>query len=306
MLGSSFARSRLRNAWTTYSASLSKEGYAAMDHWVPPDEAHKWDLERLLDYLESTLDDEITPQVHVYELEDVKKRSDESVDELIDRICQFACHVQIGNGSNAAIEFEVQGRLIQAILDADIELQKELIKVTHDKKVSHLLEISCMYYAIESGVAGMCASKAIHDLCQGQQPQKNKLQNVSHNAPIAPINTPLAVTTALHRMPSAEAVLRKVTGMPSATALVLWANSLPSLMQLRRAPIIDAVERGKIANIAQVSTGERPPYNELFVNAVYCGTIGDTHPEEIVVDDVHAHMVQWGIYNGTTACKHQQ
>ena len=67
---------------------LSKEGYTAMDHWVPPDEAHKWDPEKFLDYLESTLDDKISPQIWVYDLDDVKKRSDKSVNELIDRICQ--------------------------------------------------------------------------------------------------------------------------------------------------------------------------------------------------------------------------
>ena len=33
---------------------LGKEGNAAMDHWVPPDEAHKWNPEKFLDYLEST------------------------------------------------------------------------------------------------------------------------------------------------------------------------------------------------------------------------------------------------------------
>ena len=32
-------------------------------------------------------------------------------------------HAQIGDGSNAAIEFEVQHRLIQALPDANIELQ---------------------------------------------------------------------------------------------------------------------------------------------------------------------------------------
>ena len=41
---------------------LGKDGYAAMDHWVPTDEAHKWDSEKFLDYLESTLDDEISPK----------------------------------------------------------------------------------------------------------------------------------------------------------------------------------------------------------------------------------------------------
>ena len=99
---------------------LGKKGYATMDHWVPTDEAHKWDPEKFLNYLESTLDDEISPQVWVYELEDIKKRSDESIDELVDRICQLTCHAQIGNGSNAAIEFEVQCRLIPAIPDAVI------------------------------------------------------------------------------------------------------------------------------------------------------------------------------------------
>ena len=65
---------------------------------------HKNDPEKFLDYIESTLDDEISQRVHVYELEDVKKRSDKSVDELMDRICHLAHHVQIGYGSNATIE----------------------------------------------------------------------------------------------------------------------------------------------------------------------------------------------------------
>ena len=34
------------------------------------------------------------------------------------------------------------------------------------KKASHLLEISHMYYAIASGVAAMCIGKTIHALCQ--------------------------------------------------------------------------------------------------------------------------------------------
>ena len=41
---------------------LGKEGYAAMDCWVPTDEAHKQDPEKFLNYLESTLDDEISPE----------------------------------------------------------------------------------------------------------------------------------------------------------------------------------------------------------------------------------------------------
>ena len=148
----------------------------AMDCWVPPDEGHKWDPEKFLYYIESTLDGEISPWVCVYELEDVKERSDKFVDELIDRLHQLTHCVQIGDGSNVTIEFEVQCRLIWAIPDADIRLWKELLKVNCDKKVSDPLEISCTYYAIESGVVAMCAGKAIHALHWDHKPQKTNPQ----------------------------------------------------------------------------------------------------------------------------------
>ena len=37
-----------------------------------------------------------------------------------------------------------------------------------------------------------------------------------------------------------------------------------------------------------VHTQETPTYDELFIDAINYRTAGDTHPEEIVVDDVHA------------------
>ena len=40
---------------------LGKEGYAAMDRWVPADEMHKNNPMKFLDYIESMLDDEISP-----------------------------------------------------------------------------------------------------------------------------------------------------------------------------------------------------------------------------------------------------
>ena len=107
-----------------------------MDRWVPADEVHKNDPVKFLDYIQSTLDDEISPQVHVYELEDITKRSDESIDELVDQIHQLSCRAQISNGSDAAIEFEAQCRLIWAIPDTNIKLHKQLLKVSHDKRVS--------------------------------------------------------------------------------------------------------------------------------------------------------------------------
>ena len=155
---------------------LGKEGYTAMDRWVPADEVHKNDPKKFLDYIESTLYNEVSPRVHVYQLGDTTKRSDKYMDELVDWICQLACRAQISDGSDAAIEFEVQCRLIQAIPDTDIELHKQLLKVSHDKKVSYPLEICRTYYAVESGAAAMCAGHAVHAVCHTCQTHDAKPQ----------------------------------------------------------------------------------------------------------------------------------
>ena len=93
-----------------------------MDCWIPTDATDKNDAGKFLDYLESTLDDAISPHVRVYELEDVKKRADETIDALVDHICHFAHHTLIGDSSDANVEYKVQCRLIHAIPDGDIEL----------------------------------------------------------------------------------------------------------------------------------------------------------------------------------------
>ena len=46
------------------------------------------------------------PTSHVYELEDITKRSDESINELVDQICQLAHRAQIADGSDAAIDLK--------------------------------------------------------------------------------------------------------------------------------------------------------------------------------------------------------
>ena len=176
---------------------LGKEGYATIDRWVPSDEAHKNNLVKFLDYIESMLDDEISPRVHVYKLEDITKRSDESINELVDRIHQLAHRAQIGNGSDVAIEFEVQHRLIQAIPDTNIELHKQLLKVSHDKRVSHLLEICRTYYAVESGAAAMCVGHVVHAVCHACQTHDPKpltshtsCPNSTHQHPLGRHNCP--------------------------------------------------------------------------------------------------------------------
>ena len=56
---------------------------------MPTDPADKSDAEKFLDYLESTLDDDISPHIRVYELEHIKKSTDETIDALIDHICHL-------------------------------------------------------------------------------------------------------------------------------------------------------------------------------------------------------------------------
>ena len=97
-------------------------------------------------------------------------RTDETIEAPMDCICQLAHHALIGDGSDAAVEFQVQHRLIGAIPDGDIELWKELLKVRHYKGVSHLLEICQTYYTIEFGAVAMCAGKIINAVQKSHQP----------------------------------------------------------------------------------------------------------------------------------------
>ena len=119
-------------------------------------------------------------------------------------------------------------------------------------------------------------------------PRKTSHKSPLHSAPTAPVHTLLAMTTALHEMLSARAVLKEVTGMQSATVLILPANNLLRLMELRRPPYCPHCGKGKKADMVQINIEEAPTCDELCVDAVNCGTVGDTHPEEIVVDDVCA------------------
>ena len=149
------------------------------------------------------------------------------------------------NGSDATIEFEIQFRLIQVIPDADIELQKELLKVNHDKKyliywrsVACTMPLNLEWLWWVPARPSMPSTETINL-------RRASHRSIPHSAPTAPTHTPLAMTAALHGMPSAMAVPKEATGTQSATALVLWANTLLSLMELWRPPITDARKRGR-------------------------------------------------------------
>jgi len=91
---------------------LGKEGYAAMDCWTPQDADDKKSVDKFLQYLTGTLDNEISQCICVYDLEDIKKKDEESVDKLMDQIQQMARLAQIRDNSDEAIKFEVQCQLI--------------------------------------------------------------------------------------------------------------------------------------------------------------------------------------------------
>ena len=175
---------------------LGKKGYAAMDCWMPTDCTDKNDAAKFLDYLESTLDEEISPHVRVYELEDIKNRTHETIDTLIDCVYQFTHHALIGGESDAAVEFEVQHWQTCTIPDGDIELQKELLKVGHNKGVSHLLDICHTYYAGESEAAAMYPGKSSM-WCRSPVNLSGNHRSIHHSARIAHASTNLDVTIAL-------------------------------------------------------------------------------------------------------------
>ena len=177
-------------------------------------DAHWSGRQKLPNYLWSTLDDEISPCVRFYGLEYVEKRTDETIDALIDHIHKLACHALIGDGSDVAVEFEVQCRLIPAIPNGDIWLWKELLKVSQDKGVSHILEICHAYYAVKSGAAAMCAGKTINAVKMSHWPQKQAQKHLSQHL-ITHASTHLGRTIALSKSLSAKVVWRKDIGKQS-------------------------------------------------------------------------------------------
>ena len=160
--------------------------------------------------------------------------------------------------------------------------------MNHNKKVSDLLEISCTYYAFNSEAAAMYAGKAIHDLHQDHQPQKSKSQNCTQQCPScicshSPGHDNCTTWNAICNSCSKRGYwCTKCCSSDNTGKHATKSNGAV------RAPHHQCQVKGKRANIVQVSTKETLLSDELFANTVNCGTAGDTHPEEIVIDNVHA------------------
>ena len=248
---------------------LCHHGQICTSRWS----AEEWP-EKFLGYIENMLDDEISPQVCVYELEDITKRSDKSIDELEDRICQLGHRAQIGNGSDGVIEFEVQCRLIWAIPDTDIELHKQLLKVSHDKRVSHLLEICRTYYAVESGVAAMCAGHVVHAVHHTHQ---------THDPIPLTSYTPCPNCTCQHPPSRNNCPVRDSACNGCWTKGHWWAkccSSNTTSLQASHHQPISSHKKGREPQVFKAKTEKRPPHKDLFIAAMDCGTVGDTHPRK--------------------------
>ena len=188
-MNSWFVLHRVRSfmALDTILSCLGKKGYEIPDEWVS-DTATKQDWQAFLCHFESTLDTRVGPRVRVYDLEAIHKNRDETAHELVAHIQQMASWAHIGDGSVAAIEFEVQCRFIKAITDDEIELQCRLLAAPLTTTTNEVFTIAENYYAVEHWVHLMSSSwrsvnavqaSNTHHLKGQHKPQHQKKQNTS-------------------------------------------------------------------------------------------------------------------------------
>ena len=231
------------------------------------------------------LDEKISPQVHVYELEDITKRSDESIYELVDWICQLAHRAQISDVSDAVIKFKVQCRLVWVIPDTDIKLCKQLLKVSCDKKVSFLLEICRTYYAVESEVAAMCAGHVVHAVCHTHQAHEPKLLTSYTPCPHCTCQHP----PSRHNCP-AQDLACKGYGKKGHQWAKCSSCSTTSPQMSHHQPQFKGHKKGRESQAAKAKAEKRPPHKDLFIAAMDSRTVGDMHPKEMIINNISS---QW-------------
>ena len=128
-------------------------------------------------------------------------------------------------------------------------------------------------------------------------PRRTSHKSLLHSAPTAPIHTLLAMTTTLHRMPSCKGCSKKGHWHAKCHSSGIASQQSTKSDGAEKAPPSLTLWKGEESYMVQVNAEEAPPCNELFINTVNCGMVGDIHPEEILVDNVCAPCVmkhtQW-------------
>ena len=144
--------------------------------------------------------------------------------------------------------------------------------------MSHLLEISCTYYTVESRTAVMCAGKAIDALCQGHQPHKNKPQKFTSQHPNCTCSHP----PGHDNCPVWNVIFKGCSKKGHWHAKCCssgTANQQPTTSNgAEMVPHHQFPGKGKKADMVHVDTEEAPPCNELFIDLVNCGTVGRYSP----------------------------
>ena len=192
----------------------------------------KNDAVKFLD-LESTLDDEISPCVRVYELEDVRKRLDETIDVLINCIDQLACHALMGVMQLVSLKFS-----------ADWFVPFQMVILSYGKSFSRSFEarVSDIYWTMPFSLELLqCVLEKPSMQYRSPIDLKSNHRSISHSAGISHTNIHLGVTFALPEHLSAKVVWRKDIGKTSVVParktnlLLQWtANQKVCLVSMER------------------------------------------------------------------------
>ena len=102
--------------------------------------------------------------------------------------------------------------------------------------------------------------------------------------PTAPINTLPVETTVLPMTQHAKVVGRRVTGKWNAKAATPLTHNHPI-----HHPISKIIKRGEPQG-AKAKTEKKPPHKDLFFAAMNCGTVGDVHPKEMIIDNISSQQ----------------
>ena len=159
------------------------------------------------------------------------------------------------------------------------------LKVSHDKRVLHLLEICRTYYAVESGAAAMCAGHVVHAVCHTCQAHDSKLQMSYAPCPNCTCQHP----PSRHNCPTWHSAC-KGCGKKGHWWAKCHSSNTTSPQASHHQPQFKTCEKGRESQAAKAKTEKRPPHKDLFIAAMDCRTVGDVHPKEMVINNISSQQ----------------
>lgn len=155
---------------------LGNMGRRKYDRWKPagtPEEVKikKTSAKEFLDHLASTMDHAISQRCRIYQLEEVRIRSGESPDELVERLRALADRCDFP--SEEEKERQVQYRLVRALTDR--ELVRKLLAMDIKATTAQMLDKCRTHIAISNNMdqMGLGSSKSVNAIRrQGPKPKQ--------------------------------------------------------------------------------------------------------------------------------------